>query len=116
MHVLKWTDKENAYILKSSYELGFMSFYQRPFFKQHLHFGARTAVSHLKPGDNACIKLEQDEHALIYAAVKPTKTACVLIADSEYPPKVAIKILHDIMREFEAMMGLVALEQIDSIF
>ena len=112
LHVLKWDENTNAWILKNSYELSFLSFYQRPFMKGHLNFGARTAVSRIQPGQNVCVGLEQDPNVLVYAAVKPNKLAAVCIADKEYPDKVAIKICHDIMKEFEQRVGLEAIANV----
>ena len=112
LHVLKWAGNEKAWILANAYELGFLNFWQKPFFKQHLHFGARTAASRTNPGQNVCIRLAEDENCLVYCAVKETGVAAVLIADTEYPEKVAIKACHDIIRAFEQTFGGSATEGI----
>jgi synaptobrevin family protein YKT6 len=46
MHVLKWQE-ENSLFITSAYELGFASWYQRPFVKEQLNFGARTAAKYI---------------------------------------------------------------------
>ncbi len=43
LHVLKWAD-ENSLFLSSAYDLSFVSWYQRPFYKETVNFGARTAA------------------------------------------------------------------------
>ncbi|XP_031472922.1 VAMP-like protein YKT61 [Nymphaea colorata] len=43
LHVLKWAE-ENSFFLSSAYDLGFVSWYQRPFYKETVNFGARTAA------------------------------------------------------------------------
>ena len=35
---------QNPVMVHHVNDLGFMAFYKRPFFKQHMNFGARTAV------------------------------------------------------------------------
>lgn len=45
MHVLQWRKADKALFLKSSFEIGFISFLKRYFFKEHLMFGARTCAT-----------------------------------------------------------------------
>lgn len=48
MHVLRTQPTaekgKKAFFLSSAYELGFINFLQRYFFKEHLVFGARTCI------------------------------------------------------------------------
>ena len=106
LHVFRWNEDAEAFLLRSAYELGHMSFMKRPFAKGPLNFGARTTVSRVKPGQNVCVKLEEAENTLVYAAVKTNKLAAVAITDTEYPDKVAVKVCHDIMKEFEQTYGM----------
>ena len=46
LHVFKWAD-ENSLFLCSAYDLSFVSWYQRPFYKETVNFGARTASKYL---------------------------------------------------------------------
>ncbi len=43
IHVLKSGDKDDSIFITSAYELGFASWYQRPFLKDSVNFGARTS-------------------------------------------------------------------------
>ena len=43
LHVLKWNE-DNSLFLSSAYDLSFVSWYQRPFYKETVNFGARTAA------------------------------------------------------------------------
>ena len=43
LHVLKWNE-DNSLFLNSAYDLSFVSWYQRPFYKETVNFGARTAA------------------------------------------------------------------------
>ena len=42
LHVMKWGE-ESSLFLSSAYDLSFVSWYQRPFYKETVNFGARTA-------------------------------------------------------------------------
>jgi hypothetical protein len=44
-----------------------------------------------------CIKLEETDQALAYAVLLPDGLGGVIIADKEYPDKVAIKIIHEML-------------------
>lgn len=113
MHIIK-TDASSAknkksYFLCSAFELGFVNFLQRYFFKEHLIFGARTCIryfalnSNLSPGDQVCIKLEETDQALAYAVLTASGIGGVIIADKEYPGKVAIKIINEMLQGFLGM-------------
>jgi len=110
LHIFKWNENGEAFALKSSFELGHISWMKRPFAKGPLLFGSRTTVSRVKPGLNVCVKLEEMEDCLVYAAVKPNKLAAVAVTDSQYPDKVAVKVCHDIMKEFEMTYGMQQVE------
>lgn len=100
MHILKKRRDQPALFVKNSYELGFVNFLKRYFFKEHLKFGARTCVTKSKVGDNVCIKLEDNAEAKAYCVVKEGDIGAVLIASSSYPGRVAIKILHEVLDLF----------------
>lgn len=42
LHVLKWAEEQSIFLC-SAYDLSFISWYQRSFFKESVNFGARTA-------------------------------------------------------------------------
>lgn len=55
----------------------------------------------MQPNDNVCIKLEETDQALAYAVLLPDGLGGVIIADKEYPGKVAIKIIHEMLELFK---------------
>lgn len=63
--------------------------------------GRIILTSNLNENDNVCIKLEETDQALAYAVVLPNGLGGVIIADSEYPGKVAIKIIHEMLTNFQ---------------
>ena len=48
-----------------------------------------------------CIKLEETDQALAYAVLTTDGLGGVIIADKEYPGKVAIKIIHEMLEIFK---------------
>ena len=101
MHVLLQQPANEAVFLASEFELGFMNFLKRMVAKQPLIFGARTCVSRSKAGDNVCIKLEETDEAVAYCVVKDNRLGAVMMASSNYPGRIAIKILHEVLETFE---------------
>jgi len=102
MHILKWNGNEDkALFLASAFELGFINFLKRQFVKGPLIFAARTVVRKSRPGDNICVKIEEAQDALAYCVLRENKIGGVLITSNNYPDRVAIKILHEILDLFE---------------
>lgn len=66
-----------------------------------MHFVLPGLIRGLKPKDNVCVKLEDTDEALAYAVLLECGLGAVMIADKEYPGKVAIKILHDLLVLFQ---------------
>lgn len=79
--------------LKSSYELGFISFLKRSFVKQTLNFGARTCINKIKKTQTVKVELTEMENTLIYAHVDNNGIATVVITDFDYPEMAAKKVL-----------------------
>lgn len=65
-----------------------------------MHQVAHSNASNLSPNDNVCIKLEETDQALAYAVLSNDGLGGVIIADKEYPGKVAIKIIHEMLDMF----------------
>lgn len=66
-----------------------------------MHQVKSAYFSNLSPGDNVCIKLEETDQALAYAVLLEDGLGGVMIADKEYPDKVAIKIIHEMLGVFK---------------
>ncbi|EAR83909.1 SNARE ykt6 (macronuclear) [Tetrahymena thermophila SB210] len=97
MHVLKW-DPENPIFLSSAYELGFISWYQRPFFKETLNFGVRTMTARVQKGDRTVVQLDEAK-AMAYVVVS-NDIAVVIVCDEEYPQKTPFVIIREVFSEF----------------
>eukprot|EP01017_Pseudomicrothorax_dubius_P012318 TRINITY_DN1498_c0_g1_i6.p1 TRINITY_DN1498_c0_g1~~TRINITY_DN1498_c0_g1_i6.p1 ORF type:complete len:226 (-),score=70.88 TRINITY_DN1498_c0_g1_i6:124-801(-) len=101
IYLLKWNE-ETPFILDTVHELSFLSFFQRPFFKEHLNFGARTCVARAKPGEKTVVEIKE-ANALCYCNILPNGLSGVAITDNEYPPRVAFMILNEAFNEFLKM-------------
>ncbi|KAL4462137.1 hypothetical protein ABPG72_010453 [Tetrahymena utriculariae] len=97
MHVLKW-DPENPIFLSSAYELGFISWYQRPFFKETLNFGVRTMTARVQKGERTAVQLDEAK-AMAYVVVS-NDIAVVIVCDEEYPQKTPFVIIREVFSEF----------------
>lgn len=66
-----------------------------------MHQVPSALPSNLTPGDQVCIKLEETDQALAYAVLQQNGLGGVIIADKEYPGKVAIKIINEMLQGFQ---------------
>ncbi|EAR83910.2 YKT6-family R-SNARE protein (macronuclear) [Tetrahymena thermophila SB210] len=101
MHVLKW-NAENPIFLSSAYELGFISWYQRSFFKEGLIFGVRTITGRVQQGTRTAIKLDEAK-AIAYVVVQNNR-AVVIVCDEEYPQNVPFIIIREIFSELDKII------------
>ncbi|KAM3135071.1 hypothetical protein pb186bvf_012895 [Paramecium bursaria] len=106
MYLLKYSPDAPLFIAQH-YELSFLryhrniiqSWFQRPFFKETLNFGARTCTSRAKPGERAAVEMK-DAQAIAYIAVDRNNLAALVIADDQYPEKVAFMVIQNMYQEF----------------
>ena len=52
-------NNNNPFMIHISEDLSFLSFFKRPFFRQHMNFGARMAVKNIKVGERNKIDLKE---------------------------------------------------------
>jgi len=98
-YLLKWSE-ESSYILHATHELDFISFFKRPFIKENLNFGARTAVTRMKPGERSFIEDNKEKAFRSYVEIQKNKLAVVIVFDQEYPAKTVLLISREIINEF----------------
>jgi len=88
------------YIINANYELEFISFFKRPFVKEHLTFGARTATTRMKPGERSFIEDSKEKDFRSYVEVQKSGLGVVIVFDQEYPEKVVLLVAREIANEF----------------
>jgi synaptobrevin family protein YKT6 len=89
-------------MLCSGFELSSLSFFQRSSAKEFAIFLSRTVAQRTLANQRQ--RVPENEY-VCYAHAKRNGLIGVLIADEEYPSRVAFSILAAVMDDFEAQMG-----------
>lgn len=88
---------EDATLIKSASDLSTFSFFQRSSADDFLKFTSKMVVSRTDVSTRTSI---QEKTYYCHAFVRSDNTACVVVSDEEYPPKVAHSINIKILEEF----------------
>lgn len=64
-----------------------------------LNFNSRAVAGRCQPGDRSAVHLEGDK-GIAYVAIHPSTLGIVVIADPEYPQRVAFGLIAELMDEF----------------
>ncbi|XP_064382443.1 synaptobrevin homolog YKT6-like isoform X2 [Halichondria panicea] len=84
---------------KASYELSSFGFFQRSGVREFMAFTSDILVEKTASGQRQSVK-EQDYKCHVH--VRSDSLACVVIADNDYPPRVAFTLMSKIMEEFSS--------------
>lgn len=98
LSIYKWKDESPAELYCTS-ELGFISFFQRPAVREHIKFHSRLVASRTPVGRRSSVDAEQNL-GKFHSWVHPSGVAAVLLADNEYPMRVAFTMLSETIRVF----------------
>ncbi|XP_060578846.1 synaptobrevin homolog YKT6-like [Ruditapes philippinarum] len=85
--------------LVSAYELSSFGFFQRSSVKEFMNFSTKILVERTSPSCRSSVK-EQEYVCHVY--VKSNNVGAVVIADHEYPQRVAHTLLNKAIEDFEA--------------
>jgi synaptobrevin family protein YKT6 len=96
--LFKWKE-DGSVELMNCYELGFLSFFQRPTVKEHIKFHSRLVVNRTKIGQRASTEFDQNL-GKCHSWVHPEGLAAAVLVDSEYPMRVAFTLLNEVVRMF----------------
>uniref|UniRef100_A0A3P8ZFY4 Synaptobrevin homolog YKT6 n=1 Tax=Esox lucius TaxID=8010 RepID=A0A3P8ZFY4_ESOLU len=91
-------------LLKSAYDLSSFSFFQRSSVQEFMTFTSALIVERSTHGSRASVK---EQEYLCHVYVRNDSLSAVVIADSEYPQRVAFTLLDKVLEEFS--------RQVDSI-
>ena len=92
--------KDEPIILSSAYALSFVSIFQRGTLKDFLIFHSRLIIGRVEKETHAQVQLEK---GVCFAVANSDKIGITMIADEEYPKRVAIDFLlriHDDFKNF----------------
>ncbi|KAG8510539.1 Synaptobrevin-YKT6, partial [Galemys pyrenaicus] len=89
--------ENKAVLLKAAYDVSSFSFFQRSSVQEFMTFTSQLIVERSAKGSRASVK--QQEY-LCHVYVRNDSLAGVVIADSEYPSRVAFTLLEKVLDEF----------------
>eukprot|EP00456_Euglypha_rotunda_P090130 TRINITY_DN9420_c0_g1_i5.p1 TRINITY_DN9420_c0_g1~~TRINITY_DN9420_c0_g1_i5.p1 ORF type:complete len:228 (+),score=51.51 TRINITY_DN9420_c0_g1_i5:88-684(+) len=93
--------EEKPIRLASAQDLSSFSYWTRGTIGEHLQFAARTVAQRTSPGQRQTIEQKGDNPFLVHVYVRTDGLAGVVIADKEYPLRVAFSFLNKVMSDFE---------------
>uniref|UniRef100_A0A8C0MEI8 Synaptobrevin homolog YKT6 n=1 Tax=Canis lupus familiaris TaxID=9615 RepID=A0A8C0MEI8_CANLF len=86
-----------AVLLKAAYDVSSFSFFQRSSVQEFMTFTSQLIVERSAKGSRASVK---EQEYLCHVYVRNDSLAGVVIADSEYPSRVAFTLLEKVLDEF----------------
>ncbi|CAF3356890.1 unnamed protein product [Rotaria sp. Silwood1] len=87
-------------ILQEEFNLESFGYFQRLSVQQLFGFSARTVTERTALGTKQSVEADQTAKGFIHIYVRPDGLASVIIADSEYPQRVAHTLLSKVMDDF----------------
>ena len=94
--------KDKPIILSSAFSVSFVSIFQRGTLKDFLNFHSRLVIERVKTETHAQVQLEK---GICFAVANDDKIGVTMIADEEYPKRVAIDFLLKVHDNFKAFLG-----------
>ncbi|XP_037936323.1 synaptobrevin homolog YKT6 [Teleopsis dalmanni] len=98
-----YKSSSEARLLKSAFDLQSFSFFQRGTVQEFMTFASKTIVERTQPAMRQSVK---QEAYMCHVYVRSDNLAGVLIADHEYPQRVAHTLITKILDEFAAKVPL----------
>lgn len=96
--VYKWNE-ERSHEIAAFYELSSFSFFHKSTIKEHIRFHSRTIVSRTPMGRRQSVEFEQNL-GNCHVWVHPQGVGIAVLADAEYPMRVAFQMISEIVRRF----------------
>uniref|UniRef100_K7FKW1 YKT6 v-SNARE homolog n=1 Tax=Pelodiscus sinensis TaxID=13735 RepID=K7FKW1_PELSI len=91
-----------VHLLKAAYDLSSFSFFQKTSVQEFMTFTSQLIVERSVPGSRASVK---EQEYLCHVFVRNDRLAGVVIADSEYPPRVCFTLLEKVLDEFSRQVS-----------
>ena len=97
---------EQAWRLASASHLVDFGYFTRSTIAQHIQFASRTCVQRTQSGCRQSIQLDEKLPFLAHTYVRSDGLAGVVLADKEYPVRVAFTLLTKEMAAYEERVGI----------
>ncbi|KAM6289153.1 synaptobrevin homolog YKT6 isoform 2-T2 [Aegotheles albertisi] len=86
-----------ARLLKAAYDVSSFSFFQRASVQEFMAFTTQLIVERSALGSRASVR---EQEYLCHVCVRSDGLAAVVVADTEYPPRVCFTLLDKVLEEF----------------
>ena len=90
--------------VSASLDLTKFSYFQRKTVREFIKFHSRIIVGRTSKGQRQSVSVEQNV-GKCHCYVNPNGLAGAVLADAEYPMRVAFSLINEAMRQFEAKLG-----------
>jgi len=100
----KYNEDKEPYCLCAVSDLSGFNYFTRNTVAEHLRFASRTVVQRTTPGTRQTVGLK-DNPFLCHTYVRADGLSGVLVADKDYPLRVAFSLLSKTMTDYEGKVG-----------
>ena len=104
--IYRQVDESNAARLACASHLIDFGYFTRGTIAQHIQFAARTCVTRTRAGCRQTIQLDEQTPFVAHVYVRSDGLAGIVMADKEYPPRVAFTLLTKEMAAYEERLGV----------
>lgn len=98
--VLHKEGEKKVKILQDEFNLESFGYFERRGVQSLLVFSARTVCERTAIGTRQSVEPDQNVNGMVHVYVRPDGLASVIIADNEYPQRVAHTLLNKVMDDF----------------
>jgi len=89
--------------LAQASDLTAFNYFTRGSIAEHLHFGTRTVIQRTPAGSRQTVELKKDLGFVCHAYNRQDTLSGCVVADEEYPQRVAFTVLNRVMEQFEKL-------------
>ena len=104
--VYRQVSDQQAWRLASAAHLVDFGYFTRGSIAQHVQFAGRTVVQRTRAGSRQTIQFDEQMPFVAHVFVRSDGLAGVVMADREYPPRVAYSLLSKEIAAFEERLGV----------
>jgi len=91
--------------LANASDLSTFSYWSRGTIGEHLNFACRTVCQRTGPGQRQTVEQKGDNPFLVHVYVRSDGLSATVVADKEYPQRVAFSFINKIFSDFEKKAG-----------
>jgi synaptobrevin family protein YKT6 len=106
--VYRQVSETSAWCLASASQLSDFGYFSRSTISQHIQFACRTCVQRTRAGCRQSVQLDNEQQFpfVAHVSVRFDGLAGVVMADKEYPPRVAFTLINRALAAYEERVGV----------